>query len=93
MIPKPGQARLVFGNMGGSEAAVTINKQTIKLAAGAGGPQSPKPPMLDLPPGKYAYSVKVAGRPARNDTVEVTADDAWGLIIAPSGEALSLQMY
>ncbi|MBR1236439.1 hypothetical protein [Bradyrhizobium sp. AUGA SZCCT0182] len=93
VIPKPGQARLVFGNMGGSEAAVTINKQTIKLAAGAGGPQSQKPPMLDLPPGKYTYSVKVAGRPARNDTVEVTADDAWGLIIAPSGEALSLQMY
>ncbi|MBR1189381.1 hypothetical protein [Bradyrhizobium sp. AUGA SZCCT0160] len=93
VIPKPGQARLVFGNMGGGEAAVTINKQTIKLAAGAGGPQSAKPPMLDLPPGKYAYSVKVAGRPARNDTVEVTADDAWGLIIAPSGDALSLQMY
>ncbi|MBR1281489.1 hypothetical protein JQ597_05500 [Bradyrhizobium sp. AUGA SZCCT0177] len=93
VIPKPGQARLVFGNMGGSEAAVTINKQTIKLAAGAGGPQSQKPPMLDLPPGKYTYSVKLAGRPARNDTVEVTADDAWGLIIAPSGEALSLQMY
>ncbi|MGE9009242.1 hypothetical protein ACO2JO_11710 [Leptospira interrogans] len=93
VIPKPGQARLVFGNMGGGEAAVTINKQTIKLAAGAGGPQSAKPPMLDLPPGKYTYSVKIAGRPARNDTVEVTADDAWGLIIAPSGEALSLQMY
>ena len=35
MIPKPGQAKLVFGNMGGGEAAVTINKQTIKLAAGA----------------------------------------------------------
>ncbi|MBR1210539.1 hypothetical protein [Bradyrhizobium sp. JYMT SZCCT0180] len=93
MIPKPGQAKLVFGNIGSSEAAVTINKQTIKLAAGAGGPQSQKPPMLDLPPGKYSYSVKVAGRPARNDTVEVTADDAWGLMIAPSGEALSLQMY
>jgi hypothetical protein len=49
--------------------------------------------MLDLPPGKYFYSVKVAGRPARNDTVEVTADDTWGLMVAPNGEALSLQMY
>ena len=93
MMPKPGQAKLMLGNLGGSEAAVTINKQTIKVAAGAGGLQSPRPPILELPPGKYRYSVKVAGRPARNDTIEVTADDAWGLIIPPSGEALSLQMY
>ena len=93
MIPRPGQAKLMFGNMGGSEAAVTINKQTIKLAADAGGLQSPRPPVIELPPGKYRYSVKVAGRPTRNDTIEVTADDAWGLIVSPSGEALSLQMY
>jgi len=50
-VPKPGQAKLVFGNLGGGEATVSINKQTIRIASGAGGPQSPKPPMLDLPPG------------------------------------------
>ena len=93
VIPKPGLARLLFGNIGTSEAILTVNKQTIKVAAGAGGPQSPRGPALDLPPGKYPYSVKVAGRPARNDTVEVTADDTWGLMIAPSGEVLPLQMY
>jgi hypothetical protein len=93
VIPRPGQARIMFGNMGGSEAAVTINKQTIKVAAEAGGLQSPRPPVLELPPGKHRYSVKVAGRPTRNDTIEVTADDAWGLVISPSGEALSLQVY
>ena len=93
VLPKSGQAKLVFGNMGGSEAAITIHKQTIKIAGGAGGPQSPSRPMLELPPGKYSYSVKLAGRPARNDTVEVSADDAWGMMIAPSGEVLSLQIY
>jgi hypothetical protein len=93
LIPKPGQARLVFANMGDGEVALSINKQTIKIAAGAGGPQSPARPMLDLPPGKYPYSVKVAGRPVRNDTIEVAADDAWGVLFAPSGEALSLQVY
>lgn len=93
VIPKPGLARLLFGNVGTSEAILTVNKQTIRIAAGAGGPQSPRGPALDLPPGKYPYSVKVAGRPARNDTVEVTADDTWGLMIAPSGEVLPLQMY
>ena len=29
------------------------------------------------------YSLKVAGRPARSATVEVTAGDAWGVMIAP----------
>ncbi len=93
VLPKPGQAKLVLGNMGPSEASLTINRQTIKIAPGAGGPQSPDRPMLELPPGKYAYSVKLAGRPARNNTVEVTVDDAWGLMIAPSGEVLALQIY
>jgi hypothetical protein len=93
IMPKPGQAKLVFGNMGNSEAALTINKQTIKIARGAGGPQSPDRPMLELPPGKYQYSLKLAGRPAGSNSVEVTADDAWGLMIAPGGEVLSLQIY
>ena len=50
MLPKPGQARLLLGNLGDAEAAITINKQTVKIAAGAGGPHT-KGPTLDLPPG------------------------------------------
>jgi hypothetical protein len=93
IMPKPGQARLLLGNMGAQDAQLTINKQTIKVAAGAGGPQSPKGPMLDLPPGKYQYSLKMAGRPARNDTIDIAAGDAWGLMVGPTGEVLPLQMY
>jgi hypothetical protein len=93
IIPAQGKARLVFGNMGDGEVALSINKQTIKIAAGAGGPQSPDRPMLDLPPGKYTYSAKAAGKPARNDSIEVTADDAWAVMISPIGEVLSLQLY
>ncbi len=92
-VPKPGQAKLVFGNLGGGEATVSINKQTIKIASGAGGPQSPKPPMLDLPPGKYPYTLKVAGGPARNNQIEIAADDTWGLMVAPNGDVLPLHMY
>jgi len=82
VMPKPGQARLMFVNIGDSEAALTINKQTIKIAAGAGGAHA-KGPTLDLPPGKYQYSVKVAGRPAGNSEIEIAADDTWGLMVAP----------
>lgn len=92
-VPKPGQAKLVFGNMGGSEATISINKQTIKITGGAGGPQSPKPPMLDLPPGKYPYTLKVAGGPSRTSQIEIDAGDTWGLMVAPSGDVLPLHMY
>ncbi|MEY9881414.1 hypothetical protein [Bradyrhizobium sp. USDA 329] len=93
IMPKAGQARLVLGNMGSSEASLTINKQTVKIAAGAGGPQSPKGPMLDLPPGKYQYALRLSGRPARTEALTVAAGEAWGLLVGPSGDVLPLQMY
>ena len=63
----PGQAG--SRQYGPKEASLTINKQTIKIAAGAGGPQSPKGPMLDLPPGKYQYALRLPGQPTRNETL------------------------
>lgn len=93
IMPKAGQARLMLGNMGPKEASLTINNQTVKIAAGAGGPQSPKGPMLDLPPGKYQYALRLPGRPARTETLTVAAGDAWGLLVGPSGDVLPLHMY
>jgi hypothetical protein len=93
IMPKAGQARLMTGNMGDKEVSLTINKQTVKIAAGAGGPQSPKGPMLDLPPGKYAYALRLPGRPARSESLTVAAGEAWGLLVGPSGDVLPVQMY
>ena len=93
VVPKPGQSKMLFGNIGKSDATVSINKQTIKIAAGAGGPQSPRPPMIDLPPGKYQYALKIAGGPARNNQIEIGAGDTWGVMIGPGGDVLPLQMY
>jgi hypothetical protein len=92
IMPTPGQARLMFVNMGDSEATLTINKQSIRIAPGAGGPRA-KGPTLDLPPGKYPYSLKLAGGPARNNAIELAADDTWGLMVAPDGEVMPLQVY
>lgn len=91
MLPKAGQARLLFGNALGSEAVITINKKTIKIAAGAGS-KGPDGPSLDLPPGQYTYSLKAAGGPAQNDAVEIGADETWGLLVGPGG-VLPLHMY
>ncbi|PJG50787.1 hypothetical protein CVM73_34350 [Bradyrhizobium forestalis] len=93
IMPKAGQARLMLGNIGPKEASLTINNQTVKIAAGAGGPQSPKGPMLDLPPGKYQYALRLPGRPARSESLTVAAGEAWGLLVGPSGDMLPLQMY
>jgi hypothetical protein len=72
---------------------ITINKQTIKVAAGAGAPQSPDGPTLDLPPGKYQYSLRVPGRPGRTYSITIAAGDSWGLMVGPTGEVLPMQMY
>ena len=65
--------------------------KTIKVAAGA-GTKGPDGPSLDLPPGKYKYSIKLPGKPAQNDEVEVGADETWGLMIGPGG-VLAMQAY
>jgi hypothetical protein len=90
--PKSGQARLMLANFGSGEATLTINRQTIKVAPGAGSPQS-QGPTLDLPPGRYQYALKVAGGAARSSTIDLAADEAWGLMISPAGEAMALQVY
>jgi hypothetical protein len=91
MLPKPGQVKVLLGNMTESEALVTINRQTIKVRAGAGA-KGPDGPTIDLPPGKYKISFKVARGPVQTEDVEVGANETWGVIIGPGG-ALPLQMY
>jgi len=91
MMPKPGQAKLAFVNSNEVEAAVTINKQTIKVVAG-GGTKGPDGQLLDLPPGKYKFSIKLAGKPASNEELEAGADETWGVLIGPAG-ALPVQVY
>ena len=91
MQPKPGQAKIMFGNTLGAEAVITINKQTIKIAAGAGS-KAADGPKLDLPPGKYKIAVKMAGQPVKTEEVEIAAGEAWGVLIGPGG-LLPLQVY
>ncbi len=91
VLPQPGKARVLFGNINKAEAAITFNKKTFKVAAGA-GTKRPDGPTLDLPPGKYRYSLKLPGRPSQSDVVTVGADETWGLMIGPGG-VLPLQAY
>ena len=91
VMPKPGQAKVFFGNINEAAATITFNNKPINVSAGV-GVKNPDGPSLDLPPGKYKYSIRLPGKPAQSDEVEIGADETWGLMIGPGG-VLALQAY
>ncbi len=91
VMPKPGQAKVIFGNLLTSSAVITVNKRTIKIGAGVGA-KKPDGPKLDLPPGKYKFTVSLPGKPAQSEEVDLAADETWGLIVGPGG-LLPLHVY
>jgi hypothetical protein len=102
ILPRPGQVRLMLGNGADEDAVLTINGQTIELAAGAGrdvtdtretGRKSPDSPEINLPPGKYKVTLKVASGAAQNREFEVAADETWALLVGPAGVPLPLRLY
>jgi hypothetical protein len=100
ILPMPGQVRLLFGNATNEEAVITINEQTIKLAAHAKlaedpatGRKSPDSREINLPPGKYKVSLKIASGAAQNREFEFAADETWGLLAGPAGVPLPVHLY
>jgi hypothetical protein len=102
ILPIPGQVRLLLGNATDEEAVITINEQTIELAAGAGskltddpatGHKSPDSQEINLQPGKYKVFLKLASGAVQNREFEVAADETWGLVAGPDGVALPLRLY
>jgi hypothetical protein len=100
--PMPGQMRLLLGNTTDEEAVITINAQTIELAARADfklsdaletGRRSPDSPEINLPPGKYNVSLKVASGAAQNREFEVVAGETWGLLVGPAGIPIPVHLY
>jgi hypothetical protein len=100
--PEPGQVRLRLGNNTDEEAVITINEQTIKLAANAGkdltrGPATGRKlrdsQEISLPPGKYKVALKVASGAEQNREFEVAADETWGLVADSYGTLVPLHLY
>jgi len=83
VMPEPGQAMVLFSNIGETEATLTINERTIKRAVGA------RAVALDLPPGKYAYELSVPGHPATTNSLNLAAGDTWELTVGRDGDAWS----
>jgi hypothetical protein len=100
ILPMQGRVRLLLGNSTNEEAVITINEQTIKVAARAEltddpatGRKSPESQEINLPPGKYKVSLKIASGAAQNREFEVAAGETWGLVAGPAGVPLPLHLY
>jgi hypothetical protein len=100
ILPIPGRVRLLLGNDTDEEAVITINEQTTKLAAGAKladapatGRKSPDSQEINLLPGKYKVTLKVASGAVQNREFELAADETWGLLAGPAGVPLPLRLY
>jgi hypothetical protein len=92
VMPEPGQANLSFINAGRSDASFTINEQTFRIAAGSGVLPDASP-VIDLPPGKYRYSLQLGNGPVQNNEIELTTDDNTGMTIGASGQVTLEQIY
>jgi hypothetical protein len=100
--PRPGQVRLMLANSRDEEASITVNGQTITLAAGAGSHLTEVPdtvstaagsPEIELPPGKYKVTLKLASGAAQSREFEAAADETWGLMVGPDGVPLPVRLY
>lgn len=88
VMPEPGQAKVVFSNIGETEAVLTIHARTIRRAGGANAVA------LDLPPGRYSYELSVPGHAVTTNILTFAAGDTWELTVGRGGEAWSpLQLY
>ena len=101
ILPPAGQARLMPGNATDEDVVITINGQTIELAARAGekaadanaARKAPDIQKIDLPPGKVNVTVKTASGAAQTRQFEVDAGETWALIAGPDRVPLPLRIY
>jgi hypothetical protein len=83
IVAKPGMGLILLGSALETEAVVTIDRQTITLAPGAG--QKGAGPKLDLKPGTYKASVKIPGKAPFNEDIKVVGGRTIGLLVGPGG--------
>ncbi|MCB1503924.1 MAG: hypothetical protein KDJ47_03015 [Hyphomicrobiaceae bacterium] len=91
LMPKPGQVKLLIGNILEKDAKLSLAKKTIKVGAGKGA-KEPDGPSLEIKPGSYDVNVSAPGVSAPPEKITVGGDEIWGLIIGPGG-VLPIQMY
>ena len=101
IVSMPGQARLMLGNATEEAAVMSINGRSVELAAGIGdnfrsvpatGDKSSAVPDMNLAPGRYSFTLKLASGASEKREFEVAANETWGLLAGPDG-IIPLHLY
>jgi hypothetical protein len=93
VLPAPGKARLLIANASERATVITVNKREYRIAAGAGAADPKTGFNWEVAPGSYIVEVKPPGGQGQTETLKLGADEAWGVIIGPSGNYLATQLY
>ncbi len=101
IVSMPGRARLMLGNATEEAAVMSINGRSVELAAGIGdnfrsvpatGDKSSAVPEMNLAPGRYNFTLKLASGASEKREFEVAANETWGLLAGPDG-IIPLHLY
>lgn len=91
--PSQGKGRLLVGNASEKAAAVVINKNAYNVAAGAGADDPKTGLNFEIVPGKFIVEIKLPDQAAQTETLNISADETWGIVILPTGDCLPIQLY
>ena len=101
IVSMPGRARLMLGNATEEAAVISINGRSVELAAGIGdnfrsvpatGDKSSAVPDMNLAPGHYSFTLKLASGASEKREFEVAANETWGLLAGSDG-IIPLHLY
>lgn len=93
VLPASGKGRLIIGNHSDSAVPIAVNKKAYNVAAGAGADDPKTGLNWDIAPGTYTIEISYPGKAAQTEKLTIAADEAWGLVILPTGGSLAVQLY
>lgn len=93
VVPRAGQAALMFSNLGDAEIVMTLDDQTIALPARIGD-ERPQAPFFNLAPGDHRYALKTPAGADRAGRIRLGIGETWEITVGPDGEWWTpLQLY
>ena len=72
---------------------IRVRSSSVEIGEPVTGPKSTDGQEINLPPGKYKISLKLASGAAQNREFELAADETWGLVAGQAGVPLPLRIY
>jgi hypothetical protein len=93
VLPEPSKGRLILANAHHKAVTFAIGKTNYPVGAGAGADHFKDALNYTVKPGKFIITIKIPGQPAKQETIQIASDAAWGVIAVPTGGYMVMQLY